>query len=217
MPVTKQDLPEKFWDKVFAPSSALAMITTVDASGRPNIASYGTCTRVNHRPVYVAFTTTQGKDTASNLAEVGEFTVNLPRWERSILEKVRVCGLPFARGVNEFEKAGLTAMPAKLVRPPRIVECPRHFECKVEWTKEWAEGRLMVCGRVVAVSVDEGCIDDDGFVLWDKVMSAHYCGGPYGGQFVAAYEVMGADIPYEGPEVEIAERSHQKTYHEFHD
>jgi hypothetical protein len=48
-------------------------------------------------------------------------------------------------------------------------------------------------------------------------MSAHYCGGPYGGQFVAAYEVMGVDIPYEGPEVELAERAHQKTYHEFHD
>ncbi|MGH7033619.1 MAG: hypothetical protein ACREFL_07810 [Stellaceae bacterium] len=30
---------------------------------------------------------------------------------------------------------------------------------------------------------------------------ADYCGAPYGGQFVAAYEKTAADIPYEGPEV----------------
>ena len=217
MPVTKQDQPEKFWDKLFAPSSALAMITTVDAQGRPNIASYGTCTRVHHRPVYIAFTTTRGKDTAANIEATGEFTVNLPKWEDRILEKVRVCGLPFAPGVSEFEKAGLTALPSKLVKPPRILECPRHFECQVEWTKEWAEGRVMVCGKVVAASVDSDCIDKDGFVIWDKVLSAHYCGGPYGGQFVAAYERKSVGIPYEGPEVEIADNAHQKTYHEFHD
>ena len=214
-PITKQDHPEKFWDKLFAPSSCLAMITTVDAQGRPNIASYGTCTRVHHRPVYIAFTTTLGKDTAANLLATGEFTVNLPRWERDMLEKVRVCGLPFAPGTSEFEKAGLTAIPATVVRPPRIAECPRHFECKVEWTKEWADGRLMVCGKVVAASADTGCVDQDGFVLWDKVMPAHYCGGPYGGQFVSAYQTMAVDIPYEGPEVETAAKAHQKTYHEF--
>jgi len=199
--VQKLNQPPKYWDRLFAPSSCLAVITTVDAQGRANAASYGTCTRVNHEPVYIAFTTSLGKDTANNLLATGEFTVNLPRWERASLEKVRVCGLPFAAGVNEMEKAGFTQIPSTLVKPPRILECPRHFECKVEWTKEWAEGRLMVCGELVAASVDADCVNEEGYLIWDRVKSAHYCGAPYGGGFVAAYETMFVDMVYEGPEV----------------
>jgi flavin reductase (DIM6/NTAB) family NADH-FMN oxidoreductase RutF len=212
--VTKLNLPSKQWDRVFAPSSCLAVITTVDAQGRANAASYGTCTRVNHEPVYIAFTTSIGKDTANNVFATGEFTVNLPRWERSVLEKVRICGLPFAPGVSEIEKAGFTALPAVAVKPPRILECPRHFECKVEWTKEWADGRLMVCGKVLAVSADSDCITKDGYLVWDRAMSAHYCGAPYGGGFVAAYQTMFVDRPYEGPEVALAEKSAAEMFKE---
>jgi flavin reductase (DIM6/NTAB) family NADH-FMN oxidoreductase RutF len=177
------------------------MITTTDTQGRVNAASYGTCTRVHHEPVFIAFTANIGADNANNILAGSDFVVNLPRWERQSLEKVRVVGLPFAPGVSELDRAGLTALPSTIVTPPRIAECPRHFECKVEWTKEWSQ-RLMVVGRVVAASVDDDCVDGEGYVLWDKVKSAHYCGAPYGGRFVAAYETMAAAVPYEGPEVE---------------
>jgi len=196
----KLDQPCKYWDRLFAPSSCLAMITTVDVQGRVNAASYGTCTRVHHEPVYVAFTANIGADNANNVLATGEFVVNLPRFERRSLEQVRVVGLPFAPGISEIEKAGLTALPSTIVKPPRIAECPRHFECQVEWTKEWSQ-RLMIVGKVVAASVDADCVDAEGYVLWEKVRSAHYCGAPYGGQFVAAYEKIAVEIPYDGPEV----------------
>jgi flavin reductase (DIM6/NTAB) family NADH-FMN oxidoreductase RutF len=159
---------------------------------------------VKHGPVHIAFTTSIGKDTAANVLATGEFVVNLPRWEQTVLEKVRIAGLPFAPGVNELEKAGLAALPSVLVKPPRILECPRHFECKVQWTKEWT-GQLMVVGEVVAASVDADCVDEQGYVLWERVKSAHYCGAPYKGLFVAAYQTMAAGRPYEGPEVEMYE------------
>lgn len=207
----KQYQPELYWDRLFAPSSCLAVITTVDASGRVNAASYGTCTRVNHNPVYIAFTCRPERDTARNLEEVDEFVVNLPRFDRESLEKVRVVGLPFARGVSELEKAELTALASETVRPPRIVECPRHFECKVEWTKDWM-GRRMVVGKVTAASVDEDCVDENGFVIWDRVKSAHFCGAPYHNMFVAAYETMSVGVPYEGPEVEEFEESERRLW-----
>ncbi|WP_137045588.1 flavin reductase family protein [Pseudolabrys sp. FHR47] len=197
--------PEKYWDRLFAPSSCLAVITTVDSQGRVNAAAFGTCTRVLHSPVYLAFTTTRGNDTAENVLSTGEFVVNLPTFDRDMLNKVMTVGLPFARGTNELEKAGFTAFPAVDVAPPRIVECPRHFECKVEWTKEWSDGRLMVCGRLVAASVNADCVDDKGYVLWDRVKPAHYCGAPYRNKFVAAYQTMSADTPYSGPESEAFE------------
>lgn len=197
----KLDQPRKWWDRLFAPSSCLAMITTVDRDGHVNAASYGTCTRVNHEPVYIAFTANVGADTVRNVMETGEFVVNLPSFDKTSLQAVRVVGLPFARGVSELKKAALTALPSVVVKPPRILECPRHFECKLEWTKEWA-GRLMIVGEVVAASANADCVDEQGYILWDRVRPAHYCGAPYGGRFVAAYETMDAGLPYEGPEVQ---------------
>ena len=200
MTVTKIDQPRRYWDRLFAPSSCLAVITTVDRRGRVNEASYGTCTRVHHEPVHIAFTANIDSDKAANVRETGEFIVNLPRFERRQLEAVRVIGLPFARGVNELDKAGLTALPAKMVAPPRIQEFSRHFECRVQWTREWA-GRLMTVGEVLAASADSDCVDAEGYVLWDKVRPAHYCGAPYGGRFVEASATMAVDVPYDGPEV----------------
>jgi flavin reductase (DIM6/NTAB) family NADH-FMN oxidoreductase RutF len=198
----KISLPQKYHDRLFAPSSCLAIITTLDSKGRTNAAAFGTCTRVNHNPVYIAFTTTRGNDTADNLLATGEFVVNLPAFDRSMLEKVMVVGLPFAKGESELVPAGLTPIASETVRPPRILECPRHFECKVEWTKQWSGDRLMVCGLVVAASADADCIDAKGYVDWERVRSVHYCGAPYGNMFVKAYETMSVDVAYRGKEYE---------------
>jgi flavin reductase (DIM6/NTAB) family NADH-FMN oxidoreductase RutF len=174
------------------------MITTVDNEGRINAASFGTCVRVCHDPVYIAFTVGATKDTYENVLATQEFVVNVPPFEREILEKVRVVGLEFPPHVNELEKAGLTAIPSRVVKPPRIMECRSHFECTVEWTKQWLN-RLMVVGKVVAVSVDEGCIDENGYVVWDKLKPAHYCGHEYKTKFVAAYQTMQVDMVYKDP------------------
>ncbi len=198
---TKRDQPPEHWDRLFAPSSCLAVITTVDAQGAVNAASFGTCTRVNHNPVCIAFTCGADKHTAANINATREFVVNLPAFERESLEKVRIAGLPFARGVNELDKAGLSALPSRIAKAPRIAEFPRHFECRVEWTQTWMS-RMMVVGKVVAASVNADCVTDEGYVLWDKVKSAHFCGAPYHNMFVAAYETMTVDVPYDGPEVE---------------
>jgi flavin reductase (DIM6/NTAB) family NADH-FMN oxidoreductase RutF len=193
--VKKVDLPAAHWDRLFAPSSCLVMVTTVDEGGRINAASFGTCVRVCHDPVYIAFTVGATKDTYHNVLATDEFVVNVPSFEREILEKVRVVGLEFPPGVNELEKAGLTAIPSQVVKAPRIAECRSHFECRIEWTKQWLH-RLMVVGKVVAASVDEGYVDEGGYIIWDKLKPAHYCGHEYKSKFVAAYQTMEVDMVY---------------------
>src|SRR6266540_3955822 len=147
----KVDVPSEHWDRLFAPSACLVMITTVDKEGRINAASFGTCVRVCHDPVFIAFTVGATKDTYNNVLATEEFVVNVPSFEREILEKVRVVGLEFPPGVNELEKTGLTSLPSTVVKPPRIAECKSHFECKVEWTKQWRH-RITVLGPVAAPS-----------------------------------------------------------------
>jgi len=43
----KIDVPTEHWDRLFAPSACLVMITTVDDAGRVNAASFGTCVRTD--------------------------------------------------------------------------------------------------------------------------------------------------------------------------
>ena len=100
MPIFKREQPEKYWDRLFAPSSCLALITTVDIEGAVNAAAFGTCTRVLHHPVCIAFTTTKGNDTADNVLATGEFVANLPAFDTKMLEKVMTVGMPFAHGVK---------------------------------------------------------------------------------------------------------------------
>src|SRR4029077_3275620 len=134
---SKIDVQPEWWDNIFAPSPCLVLITTVDRESNVNAAAFGTCTRVCHEPMYIAFTCSADKDTTNNVLATGEFVVNVVPCEQAVLDKVPVCGLPFKPGVNELERAGLTAIPARVVRPPRIAECRAHFECKVEWTRAW--------------------------------------------------------------------------------
>jgi flavin reductase (DIM6/NTAB) family NADH-FMN oxidoreductase RutF len=202
-PVTKIDVRPEWWDSVFAPSSCLVLITTIDRDGHVNAAAFGTCVRVCHEPVYISFTCGIGKDTANNILSSGEFTVNVVPFERAVLDKVLVCGLPFKAGIDELVKAGLGALPARKVAPPRIAECHSHFECSVAWTRPW-ENRLMVCGKVEAVSVDEGCLDGKGFIVWDRVKPAHYCGSRYRDRFVPVYDrPMRAKWHYQGTDEEF--------------
>jgi flavin reductase (DIM6/NTAB) family NADH-FMN oxidoreductase RutF len=190
------------------------MITTVDREGRVNAAAYATCVRIVHKPVQIAFTTSQAGDTGRNAKETGQFVVNLPSFERDVLEKVRIVGLPFARGVNELEKAGLTALGSTLVAPPRVLECHRHFECEVVWTKEWLN-RVMVVGNVVAASVRADCVDPKGYIIWERIKPVAFCGAPYVDMFAASHETMTVGLPYDGPEAQAAERSVRSMFEDM--
>lgn len=207
--VAKIDQPPELWDRLWANVGQLAMITTVDGQGRVNAATFATVVRVVHEPLHISFTTSLHKDTWRNVKETGQFTVNLAKFDRTLLEKACILGLGFAPGVNELDKAKLTALPARKVKPPRIKECHRHFECEVLWTKEWVN-RVMIVGNAVAASVDEDCVDARGFLDFDRVRPVQYCGAPYQRMdekppyrhlFVGAYETMAVETLYDGPEV----------------
>lgn len=188
----KIDVDKAGWDRLFAPSSCLAVITTVGADGQRNAAPFGTCTRVCHDPVHIAFTVGVGKDTYRNVLETGEFVVNLPSSDPDQLRSVVVTGDTLPHGVNELEVAGLETLPARTVRPPRIANFGRHFECRVLWTKEWGT-RLMVVGAVAAASCDPGIVTEAGLLNWDVARPVHFCGFGYTDEtshyFVLAHEV----------------------------
>jgi flavin reductase (DIM6/NTAB) family NADH-FMN oxidoreductase RutF len=71
----------------------------------------------------------------------------------------------FPAGVDELQAAGLTALPSRLVRPPRVAESPVHMECRV-WqiialpSHDPAEPNFLVIGEVVGIHVADELIKD---------------------------------------------------------
>ncbi|MCX0271845.1 flavin reductase family protein [Nocardia zapadnayensis] len=191
------DIEPAHWDRMYAPSSALAVVTTVDTVGNVNAAALGACVRIAHDPVAIMFTVGIGRDTANNVLATGEFVVNIPSFEPDELRALCLTGTDLPPGHSELDYAGLTAVDGRVVKPPRIAEYSRHFECAVLWNTQWRD-RLTVVGEVVAASCSPDVIDDDGELRWEVARPATYCGGPYGLTFTPSYEratvTLGSDL-----------------------
>jgi flavin reductase (DIM6/NTAB) family NADH-FMN oxidoreductase RutF len=74
---------------------------------------------------------------------------------------MNVCAVDYERGINELEKAGFTAVPSKIVRPPRIKEAPVAMECKlVQIIELGRRPNHLVIGEVVWFHYDDGLVND---------------------------------------------------------
>ncbi|ORA33430.1 hypothetical protein BST13_19380 [Mycobacterium aquaticum] len=181
------DIDAAYWDSMYALSSTPAVVTTVDLDGNVNAAALGAVVRISHDPVAITFTIGLGRDTTYNVSATGEFVVNIPSFNPEELRSMCLTGADLAPGKNELDYAGLTAMDSRIVKPPRIAEYNRHFECRVLWNMQWRD-RLTVVGEVVAASCWSDVIDADGKLVWEAARPLTYCGGPYGLAFTPSFE-----------------------------
>jgi hypothetical protein len=100
-----------------------------------------------------------------NVLEVPEVVIHVVGFE--LVEQMSLASTEYHKGVNEFEKAGLTAVASDLVTPPRVKEAPVAFECKVNEVKSLGEGggagNLVIC-EVVKIHLDERILDPNGVI-----------------------------------------------------
>jgi flavin reductase (DIM6/NTAB) family NADH-FMN oxidoreductase RutF len=134
-----------------------------------NLAPYSFFNAVASEPPIVMFSSngahSEGgyKDSVSNVQDTGEFVCNLAIWENR--EAMNTTSTMAARSVDEFELAGLTPVPSKLVKPPRVKESPVHLECQYLQTVELPsdnpeQANLVVFGHVVGIHIDDHIIND---------------------------------------------------------
>jgi flavin reductase (DIM6/NTAB) family NADH-FMN oxidoreductase RutF len=115
----------------------IAFVTTIGSSG-VNAAPFSYFNVACVEPPVLMFSvsvpTTQRagtvKDTLQNLREVPECVIHIVSHE--IREAMNICAVEHARGTDELRASGLTAVESRVVRPPRIAECPVAFECTVQ-------------------------------------------------------------------------------------
>lgn len=141
------------------------LITSVDADGQPNIITLGEVFNISiSRPVILGIAIRKATYSHGLISRCGEYVVNLPT--QAIAEQVWTCGRVSGRTTDKFALTGLTPLPASVVKPPLIAECPVNIECKVIGIQEIGDHDLFL-GEAVAQHVDEALLDEEGKIRVD--------------------------------------------------
>ncbi|MHC1706355.1 MAG: flavin reductase family protein [Bacteroidales bacterium] len=164
----------------------IAFASTIDKNGIPNLSPFSFFNAFGVNPTTLIFSPSRrGRDattkhTYENIKEVPEVVINIVNYD--MVEQVSLASTEYPRGVNEFVKAGFTAIPSEKIRPLRVKESPVQFECKVRQLIETGEGagaaNLIIC-EVLLVHLNEEILDENGMIHPEKIRLIGRMGGDY--------------------------------------
>ena len=147
--------------------SPTALITSVDAEGKPNVITLGEAFNLSIRdPVIVGIAIAPGRYSHELISAQGEFVVNLP--PADLLDRVLNCGQVSGREIDKFARFDLTPLPAKEVTPPLIAECPINIECRLLDVQTIGDHDLFQ-GEVLAHQVAPELLGDDGRIVRERL------------------------------------------------
>ncbi|HYA66595.1 MAG TPA: flavin reductase family protein [Burkholderiaceae bacterium] len=156
----------------------IGWISSRSADGRLNLAPYSFFNALNYSPPIVGFASVGYKDTVRNIEQTREFAWNLVTLPLAQAMNQTSASVP--PEVNEFELAGLTPEPSRLIAVPRVAQSPVSFECRCtqivqlqradgEKVKTW-----FVLGEVVAVHIERSLLKDG---VYDTAAAGHVLRG----------------------------------------
>lgn len=146
----------------------IAWVSTLSATGIPNLAPYSFFTVVSANPPILCFCPSVReaknglspiKDTLANIRATGEFVVNIVT--QSLAEAMNQSAAQLAPDQDEFLLAGLTALPGEAVRAPRVAEAPIQMECSLHQIVEVSPlpmGGSLVLGKVLRFHIEESIL-----------------------------------------------------------
>ncbi len=149
----------------------IAVVSTVDAQGRPNLAPFSFYTVVSSNPPHIAFSphlsgrTGEKKDTLRNIEATGEFVIASAT--ELLAEKINACAALLPPEDSEFLHSGLTPEPAETVTPFLVKESPINLECKLVEIRAYGDqggAGHMVVGRINRIHLDAKVLNDEGHI-----------------------------------------------------
>lgn len=159
-----RELNSKLWASLISPRP-IALISTRDRNGVPNIAPYNSYVGLaTHPPMLgVSFSQPQGggeKNTLTNIKSTGAFVINLvPRFLAELMNKSAE-GQDIA---DDFARLGLSSAPAETVDCPRVVGSPASLECRLVNILPLPPSQCeFVVGQIAGVFLRDEYVKDDG-------------------------------------------------------
>ncbi len=164
----------------------IAFASTVDANGHPNLSPFSFFNVFSANPPIMIFSPARRvrdnsvKHTLENVEATREVVINVVNYE--IVQQMSLSSTEYPKGINEFEKAGLTMLKSDKVKPFRVAESPVQFECKVndiiKLGQEGGAGNLIIC-EVVKLHITEEVLDENSVIIQEKLDLVARAGGDY--------------------------------------
>ena len=164
----------------------IAFASTVDENGTPNLSPFSYFNVFSANPPILVFSPARRvrdnsiKHTLINCEATREVVINVVNFD--MVQQTSLASTEYADGVNEFLKAGFTAVPSDVVKPYRVKESPVQFECIVNQIiplgSEGGAGNLVLC-EVVRMHINETVLDANGAIDQHKIDLVSRLGGSW--------------------------------------
>lgn len=149
--------------------TVVTLATCVDDEGKANIITLGYSMKTSAVPPMVAISIMPSRLSHDLIIKGGEFVLSIPTID--MVKDLHYCGRRSGRDVDKFEETGFTPIPADVVKPPLIKECPANLECRLVSQITTGDHTVFI-GEVVAAHVNEDVFDERRKCLdLDKVMA----------------------------------------------
>jgi len=164
----------------------IAFASTIDSNGNVNLSPFSYFNVFSSNPPILIFSPSRRvrdnttKHTLENAMETKEVVINVVNFP--IVEQMSKSSIEYEKGVNEFIETGLTQAKSLLIKPPRVLESPISFECKVQDIVSLGEsggaGQLIIA-KVVQIHIDKNFIDKNGDIDSEKLDLVARMGGDW--------------------------------------
>lgn len=155
----------------------VAFVSTIDKQGNVNLSPFSFFNLFSSNPPIVVFSPARRvrdntiKHTLENIQEVPEAVISIV--DEAMVQQVSLSSCEYAKGENEFVKAGFTPAAAVKVKPPLVKESKINLECKVIEVKplgtEGGAGNLVIC-EVLCIHIDDNILNAEKSMIDQRKM-----------------------------------------------
>jgi flavin reductase (DIM6/NTAB) family NADH-FMN oxidoreductase RutF len=164
----------------------ICFASTIDENGNPNLSPFSFFNVFGAKPPILVFSPARRvrdnttKHTLENIIANKEVVINIVNYD--MVQQTNLASCEYPQGVNEFEKAGFTAIASDKVKPFRVKESPVQLECKVlqviETGQEGGAGNLVIC-EMVCMHIDDSILNEHGKIDPHKIDLVARMGADY--------------------------------------
>ena len=164
----------------------IAFVSTIDENGAINLSPFSFFNMFSANPPIAIFSPAKrvrdnsSKHTLENVLQVKECVINMVSYE--MVQQMSLASTDYPKGVDEFVKAGFTALTSDLVKPPRVKESPVQMECIVKEVIALGDapgaGNLVIA-EIIKIHIAENILDAEGKIDPFKINQVARLGGDW--------------------------------------
>lgn len=164
----------------------ICFASTIDSNGNVNLSPFSFFNMFSTKPPILIFSPARRvrdnsiKHTLENVQDIEEVVINVVNY--AMVQQASLSSTEYAKGVNEFVKAGFTEEKSIFVKPPRVKESPVQFECIVNQVvplgTEGGAGNLVIC-EVKLIHVNPEVMTATGKIDQEKIDLVARLGGDW--------------------------------------